>query len=684
MSLSHKIKHIKQKFEFFNMRLKSKIGTEGQYILVIGISFVILLSAMLILLKDIFLPFYWIIIWIIVPSICLIILKRSQIIREESGQIILLFFGVGIMATTVYLQFMNDFSDHFIFFYWTMAVSVSLGITRLRYMLQIWLFPLCFVLFAVALSGISEDRQIQLYLWNPVITLMSFLGIYTSMKAKRELIEFKAKAKKYEFEFENLMNTVSNIVMIKDDRNRVVRVNNQYAKLTNKEVDFFNGLNFYDYLPEKEAVRFHQEDLEIINSRKPKLQVLEEITIFETNEKFWIRFDKFPYYDQEGQIRGVAIFGTDVTREMEAEMEKLRSEAQFEEVFAEVPYGIVILNENNKIIEANKTFQKMLGYCRSELVNCNLQTLLSNQQMTDEFVPFIFGNGFQQELAFTTKTAGTFIAKMTVSKVENKKSTLSYSIALIEDITEKKEAERKLQNYAEALQASNRDLEQFAYIASHDLREPLRMVSSYVRLIGKRYSHQLDERGLEYVSFATDGVKRMDRLIIDLLEYSKIGIGELQKDKVNFDNILIKVMNNLRMQINEKKVDFDINVDLPAFMAEKTQIAMLFQNLISNGIKYNQNTPLITIKSFVKDDFIHFTIQDNGIGIPKKHLDKIFQIFQRLHSRGQYEGTGIGLAVCKRIVKHHGGEIFVQSEEGVGSTFHFTLPYEPVLIPVLV
>ncbi|MFK7946116.1 MAG: ATP-binding protein [Saprospiraceae bacterium] len=668
--------------ESVSIWLKVRLGADGQFVLILGLAYVILLSVMSLMLPEDFIPVYFIFFWIIVTTGLLYFLSRSKENQEEYGQLILLYFGIIVMANTIFIQYKNNFADDYIFFYWTMAVSVSVGITNLRYMIQVWAIPLALMMFSLGYSDLPIDERNQFYIWNPVITILSFLGVYTSMKAKRELLLYKEKSSKYQFEFENLMDTMSNLVMIKDDKNRIVRVNKKYAAFSNQSVSFYKGANMYDLLSEKDALRFHQEDLEIINTRKPKLQNLEKVSIYGSDKPAWIRTNKFPYYNQEGEIQGVVIFGTDVTREVAAEREKKRSKARFEQVFAEAPYGIIIFDESKNIKEANKTFSKMLGYERGDLIDKNMQSLFSKVQESD-YDSLVLENGFQKELAFETKSKGRFIAKMTVSNVDNHDTELNYSIAIVEDITDKKAAERQLQEYSEALKESNRDLEQFAYIASHDLKEPLRMVNSYVTLLAKMYSHKLDARGLEFINYASDGVTRMNDLIRDLLEYSRVGRGEVQKNKVKFDNVLIKVMSNLRMQINERKVDFDIDVELPPFLANRTQISMLIQNLISNGIKYNENSPLITIKSKLNDGYIEFMVKDNGIGMKKRHLDKIFQIFQRLHGREKYEGTGIGLAVCKRIVKHHGGEIWVESEEGRGSTFYFTIPFEPVLEPAL-
>ncbi|MFT5832551.1 MAG: PAS domain S-box-containing protein [Cognaticolwellia sp.] len=675
MSFIQKIKQFRQvgdNFNLLNLNLKKALGTEGIFVLVLGFGFVSLCTILSVFVEEVNIPIYWMAGWSILTLICSFLYYKFDSIKGENAQVLLFFFGIGIMGSTVLLKYLNAFSDHFIFFYWTMAVSVSLGISKLRFMVQIWIIPLAFVLFATVFVDIPEVNKLQFYIWNPVITIMSFFGIYSSMKTKNDLSNYRESAKKYQFEFENIMDTMSNTVTIKDDKNNIIQLNKQYAKMYNKQISEFEGQSLYDLLPEKEATRYHHQDLEIISSRKAKIGILEEFHLPDSNKKVWLRSDKFPYYNQEGNVRGVVIFGTDVTKEVDAKMEILRSEAQFEQVFAEAPYGIITLDLSRNIIEANKTFQKMVRYHRKELINKNIQMLITNKINLNDNL-----DGSQKELSLRTKTGEEFIAQIMFSTVKNRDESLNYTIAIIEDITEKKASEKQLEEYAKALQESNKDLEQFAYIASHDMKEPLRMINSYVTLLGKMYSHKLDERGLEFIEFASDGVKRMDHLIKDLLEYSRIGRTEIRKNLVSFDDILLKVMSSLRYQINEKKVDFDIDVDLPKFLASRTQVFMLFQNLISNGIKYNQSEkPLISISSIIENDIIQFTVKDNGIGMKEKHLGEIFQIFQRLHGREQYEGTGIGLAVCKRIVKYHSGDIWVESEEGIGSSFHFTLPLE--------
>ena len=259
--------------------------------------------------------------------------------------------------------------------------------------------------------------------------------------------------------------------------------------------------------------------------------------------------------------------------------------------------------------------------------------------------------------------------------------------ALREEILRHMETEKELQNHKNNLEEmvslrtaeltrSNKELERFAYITSHDLQEPLRMISSYLQLVEKRYKDELDEDAKDFINFAVDGAKRMQILINDLLRYSRVGTKNIEFQPVNCEEILKNTLNNLEVSIEESgaKITHDY---LPIIRGDKTQLSQLFQNLIGNSIKFRgESSPEIHIKAEDEGDFWRFSFQDNGIGIDPKYYDRIFQIFQRLHNRDKYPGTGIGLAICKKIIERHGGNIFVESEFGKGTTFIFTLKKE--------
>lgn len=224
------------------------------------------------------------------------------------------------------------------------------------------------------------------------------------------------------------------------------------------------------------------------------------------------------------------------------------------------------------------------------------------------------------------------------------------------------------------LARSNAELEQFAYVASHDLQEPLRMVASYVQLLERRYQDQLDQNARDFIAYAVDGTVRMQELIQALLSYSRIGTRGQEFHLTDCNSTLDRALENLRLAIAETETLITQD-PLPELMADSIQLTQLFQNLLSNAIKFRSDRlPVIHIGAVQKDESWLFSVQDNGIGMEAKHSDRIFAIFQRLHSRTKYPGSGIGLAISKKIVERHGGQIWVESTPGEGTTFYFTIP----------
>ncbi|MBU3713684.1 MAG: PAS domain S-box protein [Ferruginibacter sp.] len=251
---------------------------------------------------------------------------------------------------------------------------------------------------------------------------------------------------------------------------------------------------------------------------------------------------------------------------------------------------------------------------------------------------------------------------------------LKYMIGYGVDITETKIAERRLQEALEALKAVNIELEQFAYIASHDLQEPLRMVTSFLSQLEKKYSGVIDEKGKEYIHYAVDGAKRMRQIILDLLEFSRIGRTEESLKDVDLNIIINEIVLLHSKQMDELNaiITFD---NLPVLKTYKSPIRQVFQNLINNGLKYHRKgiQPLIHVEAKEGNDFWQFSVSDNGLGIDEQYYEKIFVIFQRLHNRDEYSGTGIGLAITKKIIENLGGKIWVTSTPNQGSVFHFTI-----------
>jgi len=261
------------------------------------------------------------------------------------------------------------------------------------------------------------------------------------------------------------------------------------------------------------------------------------------------------------------------------------------------------------------------------------------------------------------------------------------------DVTERKMAERELEVYrihleelvtertsdlakaVNELEKSNKELEEFAYVASHDLQEPLRMVSSYTQLLERRYKDKLDQDANDFIQYAVDGANRMQRLINDLLEYSRVSSQGKQFTRIDASQVLGQAVSNLQHLIADN-LALVTNMDLPVLNIDETQIVRVFQNLIENAIKYKKKTelPKIHISCKKKNNMYEFSVADNGLGIEMQYHDRIFIIFQRLHTKNEYPGTGIGLSVSKRIIERHGGTIWFESKKGEGTTFYFTIP----------
>ncbi len=267
--------------------------------------------------------------------------------------------------------------------------------------------------------------------------------------------------------------------------------------------------------------------------------------------------------------------------------------------------------------------------------------------------------------------ARTIHAKAEFCRGEHEEELL---VGTVQDITERKRIEEELKQTAEKLERSNRNLQEFAYVVSHDLQEPLRMVSSYLQLIARRYKGKLDQDADEFIAFAVDGANRMSEMINGLLQYSRVESKGEPFQPTEMEAVLERALENLQLSLEESQAEVTHD-PLPTLVTDESQMVRLMQNLIGNAIKYRgEEPPKIHISATQEENGDHFTVRDNGIGITEKDAERIFTIFQRLHTQSEIAGTGIGLAVCKRIVERHGGRIWVESVPGEGSTFHFTIP----------
>ena len=328
-------------------------------------------------------------------------------------------------------------------------------------------------------------------------------------------------------------------------------------------------------------------------------------------------------------------------------------------------------------VYCNAAFEKITGYAAEEVLgqNCRFLQGTEHQQPGLDAIRQAIRQGTEAkaELRNFRKDGSLFWNELYIAPVKDPQGRLTHFIGIQTDITQRKHQEIELANKTRELAQSNAELQQFAYVASHDLQEPLRMVASYTQLLGKRYRGKLDQDADEFIGYAVDGATRMQRLIRDLLEYSRVGAERQSFEETDCELVFQQAMQNLSASVREHHAEVTHD-PLPTVQASPTHLIQVFQNLIGNALKFQGDAPpKIHVGAKALPDGWEFSVRDNGVGMPGDQLDRIFAIFQRLHGQSEYPGTGIGLAICKRIVGKYGGQIWAESEPGQGSTFYFTL-----------
>jgi PAS domain S-box-containing protein len=378
--------------------------------------------------------------------------------------------------------------------------------------------------------------------------------------------------------------------------------------------------------------------------------------------------------DRHGNLHGFSEVSHDLSA-IEA------SAAKYRGLLEAAPDAMVVVDEDEKIVLLNLQAENQFGYTRDELVGQPLKHIIpvgfaerlqaDSLRSAAEALAQQIGTGI--ELTGRRKDGSEFPIEIMLSPLDSREGMLI--TAAIRNITERKNSETNLVKTVEELKHSNNELEHFAYVASHDLQEPLRMVASYTQLLAKRYKGRLDSDADEFIAFAVDGSERMQSLIQDLLTYSRAGTGGKELREISSEDALRKALTSLRAAI-EQSGAIVTQDRLPTITSDATHLAQVFQNLIGNAIKYRgAATPHVHIGVADRgNDEWTFSVSDNGMGIEPQYFEKIFVLFQRLHSREEFAGTGIGLAICKKMVERLGGKIWVESQPKLGSTFYFTLP----------
>jgi PAS domain S-box-containing protein len=394
---------------------------------------------------------------------------------------------------------------------------------------------------------------------------------------------------------------------------------------------------------------------------------------------FWANILITAVHDTEGRIIGYTKVTRDLTGLKKSEDKAKIIEQRNSRMIAEIKdYAIITLDVTGNIENWNSGAEMIKGYTAEEIVGKNFRIFYPdedrNNKFPDTFLEEARVNGRASHEGWRVRKDGTYFwGAVVITAIHDDEGKLTGFVKVTRDLTEKKRAEEAQQRYLEQLELRAREMEQFAYIASHDLQEPLRTINSFLDLFDMKYTNLVDEEGRMYIDVILQSAARMRELVRAVLDYSVLGVNK-EIVTVDCNQLVTDIKNDLHAAIEAGGATIETE-PLPVIRGYHTELRQLFQNVISNALKFKRSdvTPVIKIAVVAEGDKWHFTIEDNGIGMDNRVMNKIFQIFQRLHPKGQYPGSGIGLSYAKKIVELHNGRIWVTSEPGVGSCFHFTL-----------
>jgi PAS domain S-box-containing protein len=462
-------------------------------------------------------------------------------------------------------------------------------------------------------------------------------------------------------------------IFMLDPRGRIVSWNAGAERLKGYTAEQIIGHNFSCFFPPEDIKRGKPE--EVLRTAAATGRHEEHgMRVRKDGSQFLASVTFTALRDTGGNLGGFSEISHDLS-------ERKESEAKYRGLLEAAPDAMVVVNPGGEIVLLNVQAEKQFGYRSDELVGQKVKNIIpegfaerliadGTRTAADALAQQI-GTGI--ELTGRRKDGSEFPIEIMLSPLESAEGILV--TAAIRDISERKKSEEQLVKTVGELKRSNDELQQFAYVASHDLQEPLRMVASYTQLLAKRYQGRLDSDADEFIAFAVDGCNRMQGLIQDLLAYSRAGTNGKALHEIPGENALNKALTNLRATIEESGAVVTHDA-LPVIRTDETQLAQVFQNLVGNAIKYRSaEVPHVHVSTTKNggNEWL-FSVRDNGLGIDPQYFERIFVLFQRLHGREEFEGTGIGLAVCKKILERLGGRIWVESQPGKGSTFYFVLP----------
>lgn len=506
-----------------------------------------------------------------------------------------------------------------------------------------------------------------------ILVTAAIRDITVRRAAEQHLVQMEAQ-------YRGLLEAAPDAMLVVDEAGDIVLVNVQAEKQFGYPRDELIGKQVKTIIPHGFAERL-LADAE--RSEKDALEQyigagLELVALRKDGSEFPIEIMLSPLTSADVTLVTAAIRG--VAARKAAEQHIVQMEAQYRGLLDAVPDPLVVVNEAHEIVLLNIQTEEQFGYRRGELIGQKITAIipqgfaerLVSDGLRAENLKQVHEFGAGEAISARRKDGRVFPIEMTLSTLESPDGDLV--TAVIRDISARRRAEQFLEEKMVELNRSNKELEQFADIASHDLQEPLRMVASYTQLLARRYKGKLDSDADEFIAFAVDGANRMQRLIQDLLAFSRVGTKGRELVEIDSDQALRYALRNLGGAIEDKSAVVTHDA-LPGVLADEGQLIQLFQNLVANAIKYQSSaTPRVHVSAARDEgDRWIFSVKDNGLGIEEKYFDRIFGMFERLHRREDYSGTGIGLAICRKIVERHGGSISVESQLGQGSTFSFAL-----------
>lgn len=481
---------------------------------------------------------------------------------------------------------------------------------------------------------------------------------------------------------ESVITNANDAVLITDASatNNIIYINEAFTKMTG-----YNELEVIGKNPK--FLQGPDTDRKLLDELKGAIKAFSPYEITTVNykkngEPYWVNFSVRPIADETGTFTHWISIQRNVTDMVKANNELQQQKKFTEDILNNIPTDIAVFDKHHNYLFLNPHAIKN-DEVRKWMINKNDFDYVKMRNTDDTMAKrrwALFEQAVenQKTIEWTDehiKPDGSMSYVLRHFYPYFEEDDLKFVIGYGLDITERKQVENRLKEALSNLRVSNKELEQFAYIASHDLQEPLRMVSSFLSQIEKKYGDVLDDKGREYIYYAVDGAKRMRQIILDLLEYSRAGKSDDPYTDIDTMSLVDEILLLHKTKIEELHARISYS-ELPIVSGHKTPLRQVFQNLISNSLKYHRQgvIPEISISAIKHPDHWEFIIADNGIGIDAEYFDRIFIIFQRLHNKEDYAGTGIGLAITKKIIDRFGGKIWVNSTEGEGSQFHFTLP----------